>query len=237
MKNKSFWLSLLAIASMFCSCADLIDFKEPTDLVPADSLPVSLLQQELYIMVGDSCTLDVQIPDTVSMTYYCTLDPGQSLMVKGRSVYALEPGDQEVSVHVRLYDSLTVSHEKVLTCQVHAFSWQADSLFADFPYSMILYCQVTIDGAAMSDRMEMAALAADGQVRGRAQWLQDGAVRYVLLRIYSPVPEGETIYLYCYDHTRVQRIALSPASISFEDLKTQGTLSHLYQISGSFSEP
>jgi len=226
------WLTLL-VASTFCSCAELIEFNDPiigaSDSGSSSTLPF----QELYIMVGDSCKLDLQVPDSLSMTYYCDSYSGESLVMKGRSIYAVQPGDQVVTVHIRLFGSDTID-EKSFDCLVHVFDWQADNLYADYPYSMILYCQIAVDGAALSDQMEVAALSANGEVRGRAQWLEDGQIRYICLRIYSPKPQGEEIYLYCYDHTRVQRISLLDAPLIF-DGETHGTLSNLLQITGSFA--
>lgn len=232
------WMSLLVVASL-CSCGDLIDFPNPDDEYYNDSIPVSLLRHELYIMVGDSCNLDVEIPATYSMSYYYTTGQtegdgaNQSLQIQGRSLHAIQPGDMKVYIHVKLYGEALSNKEVMDSCTVHVFDWQADHLFSDYPYSMVLYCQVNIDGVPISDNLEMAALSADDEVRGRAQLLQDGQTSYICLRIYSNSPAGDLIHLYCYDHTRVQRIRLTDQPIIF-DGETHGTLSNPLLLDGTF---
>lgn len=229
------WLALLLAAS-FTSCAELIDFEPPKDEGLNPDLQVSLRRHEVFIMVGDTYEFDFDKPDSLSISYSWSLDPSPdslSLKFKGNRIQALSEGELLVRVSAQLHGVVNTSPVLSDSCYVHVFSWQADSLFADYPYSMVLYCQVDIDGATLSDNLEMAALSADGEVRGRALWLEDGQKRYICLRIYSNEPYGEPIHLYCYDHTRVQRIPLTDTPLVF-DGETHGTLSNLIQLKGSF---
>lgn len=235
MKYKfSPWYLLLA-SILACGCAELIEIGDYT--FPSD-VDVSISRHEVDIMVGDELTIDPLVqPDSLMPRYYWYLADSidaDKLKFSGNKVSALSVGDVLVYLHAEL-SGPGFYQEYRDSCFVHVFEWPEEVPPSDYANYMVLNCQINIDGqSASQDNIEIAAVASDGEVRGRVQWLEHEGVKYAYLRIYSDQPKGDTIFLQCYDHAKVRRIELSPSPMIF-DGETHGSLSNLLQLSGTYN--
>lgn len=227
-------LLLLLAAIILNACGELIELG--TSSLPTGGGEVTLPRHEADIMVGDSLTfIPRAVPDSIRVSYYWYLaDQADSehLYIHGPKIKALSVGDVKVYVRAQLLGSHGYMAEYLDSCIVHVFDWRPEILPYEYPYSMIVNCQVDVEGQTVSNNLEMAAVAADGQVRGRPQWQEQRGIRYLTLRVYSPTSYGDSIYFQCYDHTQVSRITLRPSPIIF-DGETHGSLSNLLQFTGT----
>lgn len=228
LKYLPFIACQLFLCAALTSCGELFTVDEEKEL---ESGVVSLERSTLDIMVGDSYTLDVQQrPDTLTdKAVSWVSDNDEIVSFSGEEMTALAPGKTRVTV-------TWIAEHSSASCMVNVIPrWTENPRL--YPYDMLVFANITVNGKPMDDQMMVAAFAEtedeEGnsiyELRGVGRQVVEQGISHVMLRVYSPSSKGEMLVLRCYDRHRML-VVESESAISFDE-SGKGTLSDLYPIS------
>lgn len=211
-------LSILAIVLLLTSCGEIMDIK-----IIVDAKQMHLDRNTLLIMKGDSCRLNmVFTPDSVTneSAFWSVAEPHCVSVTSNGMVLAKSVGETDIkviSVQSRLED----------TCHVTVFDTWTDLPCSMYPYDMVVYANVTINGKPMTNDQVITANCGD-ELRGYGHLRTYNGVTCCVIRIWSPNPSGETIAFCSYDHNTV---TLVPSSFTLPfDGESHGTPSRPLNI-------
>ena len=210
---------LMAVLPCLFSCGEMFE-----DMPPIQSaFDMSFDRHAMTIMEGDSCHIQLCFtPDSVSnqSAYWWAEHPERVILRNNGTVIGQSEGLTDVM-------AISLSSNISDTCKVNVLSNWIKERVPSLPYDMIVNAAVQIDGKPINSSQCIAAYCGP-QLRGVGSLRREHNIDYLMLRIYSPSPAGETITLYYYDRTHY-RVVPAAESLIFKET-TLGTLSALYPI-------
>lgn len=211
---------LASLVVLLGSCGELYEAdEEGGETIKAT---VTLSQTTLSLMVGDEYKIGVTLsPDTLkNKALFWESADTKVVSMQGDTLRAVAPGETTVTVS---WPSQDVSGQATVTVLP---VWQMATV--TYPYDMLVFASVTVNGRAADDDCVVAVFDEDGNLRGVAQPRTDDGISYMLLRVYSPDGIAETLFLRCYDRTRAL-VSEAEATLTFS-ANSLGALSDLYKI-------
>ena len=211
---------LASLMVLLGSCGELYEAdEEGGETIKAT---VTLSQTTLSLMVGDEYKIGVTLsPDTLkNKALFWESADTKVVSMQGDTLRAVAPGETTVTVS---WPSQDVSGQATVTVLP---VWQMATV--TYPYDMLVFASVTVNGHAADDDCVVAVFDEDGNLRGVAQPRTDDGISYMLLRVYSPDGIAETLFLRCYDRTRAL-VSEAEATLTFS-ANSLGALSDLYKI-------
>lgn len=211
---------LASLVVLLGSCGELYEAdEEGGETIKAT---VTLSQTTLSLMVGDEYKIGVTLsPDTLkNKALFWESADTKVVSMQGDTLRAVAPGETTVTVS---WPSQDVSGQATVTVLP---VWQMATV--TYPYDMLVFASVTVNGHAADDDCVVAVFDEDGNLRGVAQPRTDDGISYMLLRVYSPDGIAETLFLRCYDRTRAL-VSEAEATLTFS-ANSLGALSDLYKI-------
>lgn len=183
---------------------------------------MELSRKDIVIMKGDSCRIDLIFNSEASVesAFWKSNNPDIASVKSNGLLMAKEVGKTRidvVSVQSHLEDS----------CTVHVINSWGDIPCTSYPYDMVIYADVRIDGKLPQEDLVLAAMC-NGELRGYGVVTTSHGITYTVIRIWSPREYGDEIEFFCYDHSTVHFQQL-PYKITF-DGAAHGTLSNLIPI-------
>lgn len=235
--NLSFIICHLAFSAVLCACGDLFEFEGNT-LVGSK---ITLDRHSLYLMAGDTYQLTATFdPDTVrnKAIYWMSNNVSVARFDNGVLV-AVGEGETTVT-------GISIEQESTDTCHVVVgYEWgQINPML--YPFDMVVYADITVNGQPLKEGMEVAAFVGS-QIRGYGVQRKFLTVECTELRIYSQLkPYGpnenqypletnteplspEKIVFRAYD--RANHTMYESSDTLIFDGETHGHPSNLYKIS------
>lgn len=218
MRNKitTQLLLLLSVLTM-TSCDELLEMEFIKDV---QSMVLS--RKEIVIMKGDSCRINL-IFNTEANTesaFWKSKNPSVASVKSNGLLMAHEVGTTQINV-------VSVQSHLEDSCKVNVINSWEDIPCTSYPYDMLIYADVRIDGKLPQDDLVLAAMCGE-ELRGYGKVRTAYGVTYTEIRVWSPKKYGDEIEFYCYDHSTVHFQKL-PYKITF-DGAAHGTLSNLIPI-------
>lgn len=211
---------LASLVVLLGSCGELYEAdEEGGETIKAT---VTLSQTTLSLMVGDEYKIGVTLsPDTLkNKALFWESADTKVVSMQGDTLRAVAPGETTVTVS---WPSQDVSGQATVTVLP---VWQMATV--TYPYDMLVFASVTVNGRAADDDCVVAVFDEDGNLRGVAQPRTDDGISYMLLRVYSPDGMTETLFPRCYDRTRAL-VSEAETTLTFS-ANSLGALSDLYKI-------
>ena len=218
-------LIAVSITILLTSCGEFYTFEESG---PADNVSITVMQDTVYLMVGDTMALQVRFSperrDTMPVFWY---------PAGGKDLCAKVVNDTLMALRVGEADMVAVASNAALpdTCHVVVIDrWLERDFSHEQPSDMVIYAGISVGGAAWNPDRQLVAAVVRGRIVGFAEQREAHGVRYALLRLWSIDDEdvGDVTF-YCYDRQR-RWLYMADCRPEFSGLATLGTLSSLYPI-------
>ena len=215
-------LSIIALCAVLASCGEFFDFETQALL---DGGEMHLGRKVVTISVGDRYAIPVTFtPKELSNTgVFWLLDNDSVARFDNDTLVALAEGHTQAiafSSIDRLRDTCTV-------VVIPRFYVAPDT----YPYDMVIYASVNIHGMPLtlnnSAQYAIGAYVGD-ELRGLGQIERRADTDYLVLRVWSPYPQGEQVQLRCYFRGEA-RCELFADEFTF-DGERHGSLNSLYPL-------
>ena len=160
-------------ALLLFGCGDFWEASEPQS-----AGTMTLQRDTIDLMVGDSFKIPVVFsPDSLSnQTVWWSIDGDEIIALHNDTVVAVEPG-------TTLVTATSVSDRLTSSCVVNIWPRWYDILHK-YPYDMVIYANITIDGEPLGDDVYVGAFIGD-ELRGVAKKLEWNGHPYTLIRVWS----------------------------------------------------
>lgn len=208
---------LLLSALVMTSCDELLEMEFIKEVNTME-----LSRKDIVIMKGDSCRIDLIFNSEASVesAFWKSTNPGIAYIKSNGLLMAKEVGRTRIDV-------VSVQSHLEDTCAVNVINSWEDIPCTAYPYDMVIYADVRIDGKLPQEDLVLAAMCGE-ELRGYGVVRNAYGVTYTEIRIWSPREYGDEIEFFCYDHSTVHFQQL-PYKITF-DGAAHGSLSHLIPI-------
>lgn len=218
-------LIVVGITILLASCGEFYTFEESE---PADNVSITVMQDTVYLMVGDTMALQVRFSperrDTMPVFWY---------PADGKDLCAKVVNDTLMALRVGEADMVAVVSNAALpdTCHVVVIDrWLEQDFSHEQPSDMVIYANITVDGKPWNPEEQQVAAVVRGRIVGFAEQREAHGVRYALLRLWSIDDEDVgAVMLYCYDRQH-RWLYMADSQPEFNGLSALGTLSSLYPI-------
>ena len=173
--NLSFIICHLAFSAVLCACGDFFEFEGNTTV----GSKITLDRHSLYLMAGDTYQLKATFdPDTVRNKAIFWMSNNVSVARFDNGVL-VAVGEGETTV-----TGISIEQESTDTCHVVVgYEWgQIDPM--RYPFDMVVYADITVDGQPLKEGMEVGAFVGR-ELRGFGVQRKSFGVNYTELRIYS----------------------------------------------------
>ncbi|MGN0068495.1 MAG: Ig domain-containing protein [Prevotella sp.] len=217
-------LYLLAAMLALTSCGDFYELGQEPD--SWDGVSMKTLNDSSFVMIGDSMPLRVAfLPHTPqdSAIYWMSSTP-EKAMVKNDTLLANAEGI------VKLV-AISSNGQLTDTCAVRVIPrWNADGLNRYYPYDLVIYADIRINGQIWDDTKCMVGVFAFGNLIGLAEKHSDFGIDYAVLRIWANTMDiMKYATIECYDRENFT-LYIFKKNVDFGGRYTLGTLSALYPI-------
>lgn len=218
-------LMAVGITILLTSCGEFYTFEESE---PADNVSITVMQDTVYLMVGDTMALQVRFSperrDPMPVFWYPAAGVDSCAKVLNDTLMALRTGEVDM---VAVGGSGTLAD----TCHVVVVDrWLEQDFSHEQPSDMVIYANITVGGKPWNPEEQQVAAVVRGRIAGFAEQREAHGVRYALLRLWSVDDEDVgTVTLYCYDRQR-RWLYAADRRPDFSGLAALGTLSSLYPI-------
>lgn len=211
------YMALLLCVVTTTSCDELLEMEFINKVQE-----LNLSRKELVIMKGDSCRINLIFDKSANIesAFWNSSNPSIAVVKDNGLLMAKEVGHTQINV-------TTVQSHLKDSCMVQVINSWDDIPCSTYPYDMVVYADVRIDGKVPNEDLVLVAMN-DKELRGYGKVRTERGITYTYIRIWSPKAYGDKITFFCYDHSTVHLQQL-PYTITF-DGESHGTLSNLVPI-------
>ena len=223
MKKRAILLTTILALMSLVSCDEMFTVLPEEVFEP---IFMELSKSSIIIMEGDSILLQAAFEpaDIYNKSVYWKSDNPEVASIRNGVLTGVNMGKT-------LIHAISVTDELTDSCVVEVFPrWSVSA--KNYRYDMPVYADVTISGERLNDRMVVGAYCGD-ELRGVGIMQEAYGVRYLSLRTYSNEPSGETISFRCYHRDTICFVDLKE-TVKFNTNKPVGTLSNLFQLTGTY---
>lgn len=223
MKKRAILLTAILALMTLTSCDEMFTVLPEEAFEPTF---MELSKSSIIIMEGDSILLQAYFEpaDIYNKSVYWTSDNPEVAVVRNGMLTGIGMGKTTIY-------AISVTDELIESCVVEVFPhWAVPA--KNYRYDMPIYADVTISGERLNDRMVVGAYCGD-ELRGVGIMQEAYGVRYLSLRTYSNEASGETLSFRCYHRDSICFVDLKE-TVKFNTNKPVGTLSNLFQLTGTY---
>jgi len=213
---------LFTFLLLLSSCGEFWDFGTSN---PIDGSEMKLGRKVITMFEGDRYAIPVLFtPEEISnMGVHWMVDNDSVAIMYRDSVWALQEGHTKVYA----YSSIDRLRDSCVVVVLPPLSLEEGT----YPYDMVICASVDVHGEKLNkDNADKYIVAAyvDDELRGIGELRTDKDIEYMVIRVWSPYPEGDEVRLRCYFRGQA-RAELFPDQFTF-DGERHGTLTKLYPL-------
>ena len=223
MKKRTILLSTIVALLTLASCDEMFT------VLPEEAFEPTLMKlskSSIIIMEGDSILLQAvfEPADIYNKAVYWMSDNPDVASIRNGMLTGVGMGKTTIY-------AISVQDELIEKCVVEVFPrWSVPA--KSYRYDMPIYADVTISGERLNDRMVVGAYCGE-ELRGVGVMQESHGIKYLSLRTYSNRASGETLSFRCYHRDSICFVDLKE-TVQFNTSKPVGTLSNLFQLTGTY---
>lgn len=219
-------LIILTLLPLLTSCGDFFLFEQEPDDWEGVTMKIDF--RDAYLMAGDTLPLTATFtpknPNESPIYWFASSDDSECFKVFNDSLVGLSSGT--VSVRASAGGGMVSDIANVTIID----KWEDPGFQTLFPYDMVFYAEVTVDGEAFDDSTMMLGAYVFGELRGIGCMKTAFDINYIELRVWadSESMQGNVLFK-CYDRTSHKFLECEDR-VEYSAYTTYGTLSNLYPI-------